>query len=1846
MAALDVIASELLKSAREADLNYKKTRDLAERDKAIRLRKIVENLKLIPLGASDLNGLDDVTISAPANAQVLTYNSTSGQWENQTPAAGGGGDMLKSTYDVDNDGIVDGAETIQIIVRNSTGSTLTKGTVVYLSGATGNRPNAVRAQANTEATSSKTIGIVIANIANNSDGYIAVNGTLHNLDTSAFTAGDAVWLSATTAGAFTATVPAEPNHAVFVGYIARAHPTQGRIVLHFQNGYEFDELHGVLLSSPANNDLVVYESSTSLWKNKSISTIFGGTPLVSVPTLAQVTTAGNTTSNTIIYSGTTEAIRPSVDSTGALGASNFRWLNVYTRGVNSGANSLDILGTNINLNDNSGNIKLRVFGSTGNVVIQNGGTFTDAGYRLDVNGTLRNTSDAYFATTSGSVSIGTVNTPEKLNIYGGNIKLLSIQNTADAYRYIGTEYNNANGNNRAEIRFVIDGSDTNTRLSFHTAAGAGTINERMRIGSTGNVGIGTTSLNQKLTVSGIIEAGSASATAGAVTLYQSYSSPNYLGSMSTEWGSGAMILGYGTVGKSGIAGFVSTFANFTGLRAAIRLGQGTVSIFSSLTAVNTAVGSDLTMTETVRISESGNVGIGTNNPQTKIHLGTTNSSVRIDTSLSNSAFLTGWQDAVAIGVNRDPQNGNFTNTSKAAASIFLYGQSNSSFINFSTTTSNNTLPTERMRLESSGNLLINTTTDSGYKLNVNGTAYIGGVATLNSDANVAGSIATPQITARRYYQNPNGVPSNNLGDPTVTEMALFDKQFDNKTAFYPSTYGTSIFTFETYNGTTWTDISASLTDTQKRQLFGGDTPSSVAIPYGTVQYQITITNPGPYVSLNAFYAYWSGSGHSTQVHIWGKHNSGSWTQITNSTTTVSSWPGHLYLPHTGIWWHPNGSLGTHVHQVRVVFTPTWNATYPTNNIALYNIEWWGGYPAGRRLLYSADENKNVTFPSGVTAAGTLFSAGAFTANSSSTFAQLATFNNSAVFNNAAGTSAIRFQHNGTNRGILGVDGSIYGVSTANVGLYVYGANDLEFSTDNVKRLIAKANGNILIGTTTDSGYKLDVAGTARVTNGIYFSNSSGSFLWELGAYALRFGTNNTERMRIDSSGNLGIGRTSPAALLHIGSDSTTSDALIKLDVQYDTGRTSRGGILWKDGTNTTGKIYTEYDGSQVSMVFGSLYSGGYNSNQLMIIRGNGNVGIGTTSPSYKLQVNGSVYFNGSTNDFYVDGFSRFGGTNSYATVITNSGSIGVGTTSPVYKVDVQGTTLTTSSVRVQGAFDVNPLAAPPAIGGFTLSAGTNLGVGQYYYFVVYVTALGETSAGATLLVTTTTGNTTVNLTGIPVSTDPRVTARKIYRTLLNQTSDAQRFLATISDNVTTTYTDSATDASLTGVALQYYKVNTTARYFTVSGVQGMVVDQNLTALGRNAGNAIIASSGAAIRTVLIGAQAGQNITTGQANVIVGVAGGALTTGSSNSLLGDLAGQALVGGSSNTMVGGQVGRFLTSGGNNTILGSAAGRYLYDGSTQFTTGANNVIVGADIRVLTASDSNSIIIGWDGRGLGSNTTVIGNSSTTFTSIPAGNLGVGTTTNAGYKLDVNGTARVQGNLTVTNGTISVSGGDITTNYSMQLGNHSSGRYIGFGGWTNYIGGDNTSNYLVFNTNSSEKMRITSSGNVGIGIAAPTDKLHIVDSNNANIFGRITATGTNASAAWVAMNNQNDNVVYRVFGDGVSGSQMGISLVRSASLLANLGGSGKFLMGTYSATDVVFGTNDQEKMRLVDNTGNFLIGTTTDNGNKLQVNGTIDGQAFAVNGVNGWTGTIVIMTNPPGQQNIQVQNGIITNVF
>jgi hypothetical protein len=211
------------------------------------------------------------------------------------------------------------------------------------------------------------------------------------------------------------------------------------------------------------------------------------------------------------------------------------------------------------------------------------------------------------------------------------------------------------------------------------------------------------------------------------------------------------------------------------------------------------------------------------------------------------------------------------------------------------------------------------------------------------------------------FQQTLGVPRMNLGDPTVREMALFDGQFDNKVERFP----VANFWCETSaDGVTWSN--ASPTQNQMERLVGGDANnSSLSIAHSTAYYRIRF-RANSYVYLNAVYAYMSTQGNSTQVQVFRKHdNDAGWTAVANSATTVNSWPGHMFLQHATIPFNPSATLGTHYHEVAVVFIPTWS--HVSNPILLYKLQWWGGYPAGRRNVYSTNEFGDVTFPAALTA---------------------------------------------------------------------------------------------------------------------------------------------------------------------------------------------------------------------------------------------------------------------------------------------------------------------------------------------------------------------------------------------------------------------------------------------------------------------------------------------------------------------------------------------------------------------------------------------------------------------------------------------------------------------------------------------------------------------------------------------------------------------------------------------------------------------------------------------------------------------------------------------------------------
>lgn len=154
-------------------------------------------------------------------------------------------------------------------VQNQTGSTITNGQLVYISGGTGNHAIVSLARADAESTSQTTLGMATESIADNTFGYVTLTGLVRDVDTNAYAPGTMLYLSPITAGAYTGTMPVAPNHSVRVGQVIRQHASQGAIFVRIDNGYEISELHDVLISTPATFQVLTYDVGGPYWKNSS-----------------------------------------------------------------------------------------------------------------------------------------------------------------------------------------------------------------------------------------------------------------------------------------------------------------------------------------------------------------------------------------------------------------------------------------------------------------------------------------------------------------------------------------------------------------------------------------------------------------------------------------------------------------------------------------------------------------------------------------------------------------------------------------------------------------------------------------------------------------------------------------------------------------------------------------------------------------------------------------------------------------------------------------------------------------------------------------------------------------------------------------------------------------------------------------------------------------------------------------------------------------------------------------------------------------------------------------------------------------------------------------------------------------------------------------------------------------------------------------------------------------------------------------------------------------------------------------------------------------------------------------
>jgi len=120
-------------------------------------------------------------------------------------------------------------------VKNSSGETISIGTPVYVSGASGTNILITPASNIAESSSSKTLGLLAQTLANNTEGFVVAEGLLAGLDTSSANAGDPVWLGPNGTLIYgLANKPSAPNHLVFIGIVTRSQLNNGEIFVKVQ----------------------------------------------------------------------------------------------------------------------------------------------------------------------------------------------------------------------------------------------------------------------------------------------------------------------------------------------------------------------------------------------------------------------------------------------------------------------------------------------------------------------------------------------------------------------------------------------------------------------------------------------------------------------------------------------------------------------------------------------------------------------------------------------------------------------------------------------------------------------------------------------------------------------------------------------------------------------------------------------------------------------------------------------------------------------------------------------------------------------------------------------------------------------------------------------------------------------------------------------------------------------------------------------------------------------------------------------------------------------------------------------------------------------------------------------------------------------------------------------------------------------------------------------------------------------------------------------------------------------------------------------------------------------------
>jgi len=425
---------------------------------------------------------------------------------NGLPAGGTAGQILTKVDATDynatwQENFADWTSQVKHTVKNNgLSGTITKGTAVYVTGSNGTNMLVGRASNASEATSSKTMGLMESNITTTGGtqtGFVVTEGLLQGLNTAGQTAGDPVWLGVNGALIYGLTnKPYAPAHLVFIGIVTKVSAGNGEIFVKVQNGFELKEIHDVdlITTTPINGHLLGFDGT--LWVNKTIASWLGFTPVTDARTIS--TTAPLSGGGDLSANRTLSITQATTSTNGYLSSTDWNTFNGKQEALVSGTNiktingntllgSGDLVISSSNIYTANGSLSaartltlngfpLTFAGTTSTRFFANGNIginqLTDAGYKLDVNGTAK---------ISGNTTIIAATPVLNVNVTANTQTSALYFNALDGTPRAGILANIATG----EIRYLA--TATGYFPTFYSNN-----SERMRIFTTGNVAINTT----------------------------------------------------------------------------------------------------------------------------------------------------------------------------------------------------------------------------------------------------------------------------------------------------------------------------------------------------------------------------------------------------------------------------------------------------------------------------------------------------------------------------------------------------------------------------------------------------------------------------------------------------------------------------------------------------------------------------------------------------------------------------------------------------------------------------------------------------------------------------------------------------------------------------------------------------------------------------------------------------------------------------------------------------------------------------------------------------------------------------------------------------------------------------------------------------------------------------------------------------------------------------------------------------------------------------------------------------------------------------------------------------------